>query len=157
MAARLNCATHARQLSTVSRLKRCAVFFSRGFSLTQIWDLLQVTSEAPVAAPPAAVVVGQSAALAGQAPQGAPEAQIKSATPASLASSTAINADQYWPPFKLALQNPNPKIVETALDCVQKLVAHRYVLRCLDWPLLTLGILSGSSRAPWWTLRRASC
>lgn len=36
-----------------------------------------------------------------------------------------VNADKYWQPFKLAIQSGHPKLVETALDCVQKLVAHR--------------------------------
>lgn len=37
--------------------------------------------------------------------------------------------DSYWPPFKIALQSSNPKIVETALDCIQKLVAFRCASR----------------------------
>jgi hypothetical protein len=36
-----------------------------------------------------------------------------------------VNGDRYWRPFKLALESGNPKMTETALDAVQKLIAFR--------------------------------
>ena len=36
-----------------------------------------------------------------------------------------VNGDRFWRPFKLALESGNPKMVETTLDAVQKLIAFR--------------------------------
>mgnify|MGYP002403575265 CR=1 FL=1 len=38
-----------------------------------------------------------------------------------------VNGDRFWRPFKLALESGSPKLIETALDAVQKLIAFRYL------------------------------
>jgi len=42
-------------------------------------------------------------------------------------SSNAINAEKYFLPFELACQSKTPRIVVTALDCLQKLIAYGHL------------------------------
>ena len=37
------------------------------------------------------------------------------------------NTEKYFLPFELACQIKSPKIIETSLDCIQKLIAHGYL------------------------------
>jgi len=49
-------------------------------------------------------------------------------------NSKLVNADHFWYPFKLACETGSPKVVETTLDCVQKLIAHRHLRGALYDP-----------------------
>lgn len=42
-------------------------------------------------------------------------------------SSNTINAEKYFLPFELACQSKTPRIVVTALDCLQKLIAYGHL------------------------------
>lgn len=42
-------------------------------------------------------------------------------------SSNVINAEKYFLPFELACQSKTPRIVVTALDCLQKLIAYGHL------------------------------
>ncbi|XP_070490197.1 brefeldin A-inhibited guanine nucleotide-exchange protein 1 [Chironomus tepperi] len=42
-------------------------------------------------------------------------------------SSNSINAEKYFLPFELACQSKTPRIVVTALDCLQKLIAYGHL------------------------------
>lgn len=42
-------------------------------------------------------------------------------------SSNIINAEKYFLPFELACQSKTPRIVVTALDCLQKLIAYGHL------------------------------
>lgn len=42
-------------------------------------------------------------------------------------STNAINAEKYFLPFELACQSKTPRIVVTALDCLQKLIAYGHL------------------------------
>lgn len=42
-------------------------------------------------------------------------------------SSNALNAEKYFLPFELACQSRTPRIVVTALDCLQKLIAYGHL------------------------------
>lgn len=42
-------------------------------------------------------------------------------------SPSAINAEKYFLPFELACQSKTPRIVVTALDCLQKLIAYGHL------------------------------
>lgn len=42
-------------------------------------------------------------------------------------SSNVINAEKYFLPFELACQSRTPRIVVTALDCLQKLIAYGHL------------------------------
>lgn len=42
-------------------------------------------------------------------------------------SSNCINAEKYFLPFELACQSKTPRIVVTALDCLQKLIAYGHL------------------------------
>ncbi|KAK2184722.1 hypothetical protein NP493_255g01035 [Ridgeia piscesae] len=52
------------------------------------------------------------------------EQSQSSALPAPKAQSNFIEADRYFLPFELACQSKCPRIVITALDCLQKLIAY---------------------------------
>lgn len=42
-------------------------------------------------------------------------------------STSALNAEKYFLPFELACQSKTPRIVVTALDCLQKLIAYGHL------------------------------
>lgn len=42
-------------------------------------------------------------------------------------STNAINAEKYFLPFELACESRTPRIVVTALDCLQKLIAYGHL------------------------------
>lgn len=42
-------------------------------------------------------------------------------------SNNVINAEKYFLPFELACQSKTPRIVVTALDCLQKLIAYGHL------------------------------
>jgi brefeldin A-inhibited guanine nucleotide-exchange protein len=42
-------------------------------------------------------------------------------------STNSINAEKYFLPFELACQSRTPRIVVTALDCLQKLIAYGHL------------------------------
>lgn len=42
----------------------------------------------------------------------------------------SIDAEKYFLPFELACQSKSPKIVITALDCIQKLIAYGHLTGC---------------------------
>lgn len=42
-------------------------------------------------------------------------------------ASNTINAEKYFLPFELACQSKTPRIVVTALDCLQKLIAYGHL------------------------------
>lgn len=42
-------------------------------------------------------------------------------------STNSINAEKYFLPFELACQSKTPRIVVTALDCLQKLIAYGHL------------------------------
>ena len=47
--------------------------------------------------------------------------------PKSSDSTNSINAEKYFLPFELACQSKTPRIVVTALDCLQKLIAYGHL------------------------------
>ena len=53
------------------------------------------------------------------------------ASPGSLSLSSdaasRVEADKYFLPFELACQSKCPRIVNTALDCIQKLIAYGHL------------------------------
>ncbi|XKL63402.1 hypothetical protein PGB90_005766 [Kerria lacca] len=51
-----------------------------------------------------------------------------SALPLPKDSSTVIMAEKYFHPFELACQSKSPRIVVTALDCLQKLIAYGHLI-----------------------------
>jgi brefeldin A-inhibited guanine nucleotide-exchange protein len=38
-----------------------------------------------------------------------------------------VNADKYFTPFRLSCESKSPRIIRTALDCLQKLMAYGHV------------------------------
>lgn len=52
---------------------------------------------------------------------------VSSALPLPKGKSGAIEADKYFLPFELACQSKSPRIVVTALDCLQKLIAYGHL------------------------------
>ena len=67
-----------------------------------------------------------------QADDAAQQAAIAAATPSSSSSSSPSfisdsDADKYFLPFKLACESDNAKMVATALNCIEKLIAYGYL------------------------------
>lgn len=52
---------------------------------------------------------------------------LSSALPIPKNDSNTINAEKYFLPFELACQSKTPRIVVTALDCLQKLIAYGHL------------------------------
>ncbi|XP_071578302.1 brefeldin A-inhibited guanine nucleotide-exchange protein 1-like isoform X1 [Temnothorax nylanderi] len=55
------------------------------------------------------------------------EEVISNALPQPKSDSNVITAEKYFLPFELACQSKSPRIVVTALDCLQKLIAYGHL------------------------------
>ncbi|XP_071576108.1 brefeldin A-inhibited guanine nucleotide-exchange protein 1-like isoform X1 [Temnothorax nylanderi] len=55
------------------------------------------------------------------------EEVISNALPQPKSDSNVIIAEKYFLPFELACQSKSPRIVVTALDCLQKLIAYGHL------------------------------
>ncbi|XP_026674673.1 brefeldin A-inhibited guanine nucleotide-exchange protein 1 [Ceratina calcarata] len=55
------------------------------------------------------------------------EPQVSTALPQPRSDSYVISAEKYFLPFELACQSKSPRIVVTALDCLQKLIAYGHL------------------------------
>ncbi|OAD52521.1 Brefeldin A-inhibited guanine nucleotide-exchange protein 1 [Eufriesea mexicana] len=53
--------------------------------------------------------------------------QVSTALPQPRSDSYVISAEKYFLPFELACQSKSPRIVVTALDCLQKLIAYGHL------------------------------
>ncbi|KZC08824.1 Brefeldin A-inhibited guanine nucleotide-exchange protein 2 [Dufourea novaeangliae] len=53
--------------------------------------------------------------------------QVSTALPQPRSESYVISAEKYFLPFELACQSKSPRIVVTALDCLQKLIAYGHL------------------------------
>lgn len=47
--------------------------------------------------------------------------------PPPKAEDNIVNADKYFHPFRLACESKSPRVIRTALDCLQKLMAHGHL------------------------------
>lgn len=56
-----------------------------------------------------------------------PNSSVSSALPLPKNNAGSIAADKYFLPFELACQSKSPRIVVTALDCIQKLIAYSHL------------------------------
>ncbi|CAG2118189.1 unnamed protein product, partial [Medioppia subpectinata] len=56
------------------------------------------------------------------------ETEVSSALPQPKQDSiVSVDAEKYFLPFELSCQSKSPKIVVTALDCIQKLIAYGHI------------------------------
>lgn len=55
------------------------------------------------------------------------EETVSNALPQPRNDSNVISAEKYFLPFELACQSKSPRIVVTALDCLQKLIAYGHL------------------------------
>jgi hypothetical protein len=77
----------------------------------------------------------------------APRPRSNSVDAGAVPAVEAVDADDYWLPFKMACQPTlPPKVREVALDCVQKLLAH-HVLRGAKWAPAADGSAEDASTA----------